>query len=244
MSRRFRPIILTFHAVSDDWHHPLSVSLRALERHVRLVLRRGYRPATAREVVSGNGRLLHVTFDDGYRSAGDALPVLRRLGVPATVFACTDFTGENGQRGHIPESVALAPGAPPIELETMTWDDLRAISEAGVEVGAHTVTHPHLTALTDRELERELCESREKIEAELGRPCPVVAYPYGDEDERVHAAARAAGFEAAFAIPGRVRPLNASPFPGFRLSARRAIAGKPQTVPTIAGVARTFSLSS
>jgi len=208
---------------------------------VRLLLRRGYRPATARDIVPGNGRLLHVTFDDAYRSAREALPVLSRLGVPATVFACTDFIGDDGQRGYIPESIAVAAGTPPFELETMTWAELCDIADSGVEVGAHTVTHPHLTTLTDHELERELRESREKIEAKLGRACPLVAYPYGDEDERVHAAARAAGFEAGFAIPGRVRPLNAYAIPRVSVIRRDGlIRASLKTVPLTARVGRTF----
>ena len=48
---------------------------------------------------------------------------------------------------------------------------------------------------------RELTESRERIEAELSRPCRVLAYPYGEHDARCRAAARAAGYEASFGLP-------------------------------------------
>jgi peptidoglycan/xylan/chitin deacetylase (PgdA/CDA1 family) len=67
-------------------------------------------------------------------------------------------------------------------------------------VGSHTVTHAHLTRVTDGELARELKESRERLEAELARPCRFLAYPYGEEDDRVRRAARAAGYEAAFGL--------------------------------------------
>ena len=62
------------------------------------------------------------------------------------------------------------------------------------------MTHPYLTQLSQSELERELVESRARIEDELGRACRFLAYPYGDQDERVRAAAQAAGYFAAFAM--------------------------------------------
>jgi peptidoglycan/xylan/chitin deacetylase (PgdA/CDA1 family) len=64
------------------------------------------------------------------------------------------------------------------------------------------VSHPHLPRLDDAGLRLELEESKARIEDELGRPCRFLAYPFGDDDARVHEAAEAAGYEAAFALPG------------------------------------------
>ena len=89
-------------------------------------------------------------------------------------------------------------------LATMTFDELRGLADRGVEVGSHTVSHPHLTELPDEELDRELRDSRAELEDELSRPCRFLAYPYGDDDPRVHEAARRAGYDAAFALPGPV----------------------------------------
>ena len=90
----------------------------------------------------------------------------------------------------------------------MTWDELRAVVADGVEVGSHTITHPRLPSLSDVELERELNASRRRFEDELGRPCRFLAYPYGEENRRVHDAARAAGYQAAFALPGPSGAVN------------------------------------
>jgi len=90
--------------------------------------------------------------------------------------------------------------AVPGELATLRWDELRELSARGVTIGSHTLTHPHLTVLSDGELERELRESRLRIEDELGAPCTLLAYPYGEHGARVRAAARAAGYEAAFGL--------------------------------------------
>jgi peptidoglycan/xylan/chitin deacetylase (PgdA/CDA1 family) len=193
-----RPLVLCYHAVSDGWDDVLSVGPLALERQLRRLLALRYRPASAGEAVAHRGRVLHVTFDDAFRSVHAAVPVLERLGVPATVFACTGYA-ERGDPLAVPELAAEA-AAHPGELATMTWDELRSLAERGVEVGSHTVTHAHLRRLAHDDLARELRDSRERLEAELDRPCRFLAYPYGEEDGRVRRAAREAGYEAAFGL--------------------------------------------
>jgi peptidoglycan/xylan/chitin deacetylase (PgdA/CDA1 family) len=234
MSRRFEPLVLCYHAISAQWVHRLAVSPDALERQLRAVLAQRYRPVPAADVVAGRGRLLHVTFDDAFRSVLDALPALERLGVPATVFASTALAD-----GGLPFPVltrAEKGETSDGDLRTLDWDGLRELADRGVEVGSHAVSHGRLTQMGDHELDRELRESRERIESELGRRCRFVAYPFGDHDERVAAAARAAGYEAAFALPGRSRPFNRFALPrvgiyrkdrlwrfGLKTSARRPI---------------------
>jgi peptidoglycan/xylan/chitin deacetylase (PgdA/CDA1 family) len=204
-------VILCYHAVSDSWPHHLAVAPPAFERQLRSLRFRRYRAVTAADAASGRGRVFHVTFDDAYTSVGTVVPTLERLGVPATVFACPDFADE-GRPLAIPELVSEA-GAHPDELATMDWDQLRDLAERNVEIGSHTLTHAHLTQLGDAELSAELRGSRERIETELGRPCRYVAYPYGDDDERVYRAARAAGYEAGFAAPGRLAPASVYELP-------------------------------
>jgi peptidoglycan/xylan/chitin deacetylase (PgdA/CDA1 family) len=199
-----RALVLCYHAVSDDWSHQLAVRKRAFERQLETLVRRGFRPFPAAELPWGPRRGLHVTFDDAYRSVLDAVPVLRRLGLSATIFAASDFAAE-GRPLDVPELAAEA-AAHPEHLATLTWAELAELARDGVEIGSHTISHAHLAGLSDEELERELSGSRERIEDELGRPCRLLAYPYGEHDTRVQAAARRAGYHAAFALsPGADR---------------------------------------
>jgi peptidoglycan/xylan/chitin deacetylase (PgdA/CDA1 family) len=193
-----RPLVLCYHAVSNGWPHLLSVPPQDFERQLGLLIGRGYRPAAAQEVLRGRGKLLHVTFDDAFTSVRAALPALERLKVPATVFACSGFA-DAGTSLRIPELGADA-NEHPDELVTMTWDDLRGLAERGMEIGAHTVSHPHLPETSDEELDRELVESKRRIEDELSKPCVLLAYPFGEHDARVRAAAARAGFAAAFGL--------------------------------------------
>ena len=198
MPSRYRALVLCYHAVSDSWPDQLAVPARLLEEHLTSLLRRGYRPVTARDALAGRARSLHVTFDDAYKSVANGLAVLERLRIPATVFACSGYA-EDGRPLDVPELAAEA-RAYPEELATMSWDELRDLADRGVEIGSHTVSHPHLTRLSDAELDRELTDSRARLEDELRRPCPLLAYPYGENDARVRAAARKAGYAAAFAL--------------------------------------------
>lgn len=206
MSPRFRSLVLCYHAVSEGWEHGLAIPAQTLERQVRLLLRRGFRPASLEEAATGAPRLLHLTFDDAYVSVGEALPTLERLGVRTTLFVCSGYA-EDGRPLDVPELAADA-AAFPEELATMAWDELAEWAGRGVEIGSHTVSHPHLTQLADAELDRELRDSRERIEERLARRCAYLAYPYGDDDARVHDAARRAGYEGAFALPGREQPVD------------------------------------
>jgi peptidoglycan/xylan/chitin deacetylase (PgdA/CDA1 family) len=193
-------VVLCYHAAAVSWIHDLSTEPALIGRQVEMLLRLGYRPATAREAAEQTDRrLLHVTFDDAYRSVPDAIDVLERLGVPASVYVCSAFADEGGP---IPvRELASAAAEHPDELSTMTWDELRGLAARGVEIGSHGARHAHLPRLAREEIRHELTESRRRIEAELGRPCRLVAYPYGEHDGRCREEARLAGYDLAFAVP-------------------------------------------
>ncbi len=189
-------LVVCYHGASDRWRHLLALPPATIERQVRRLVARRFRPVSAAEVLSRRGRVLHVTFDDALRSILDVLPRLEALRVPVTVFACSGLAGRVLDVPELREEAATNPE----ELRTLTWDELRGLAERGIELGAHTVSHPHLPRLSDQELAAELRESRERVEDEIGRPCRFVAYPYGEGDPRVFAAARRAGFEGGFML--------------------------------------------
>jgi peptidoglycan/xylan/chitin deacetylase (PgdA/CDA1 family) len=192
-----RPLVLCYHSVSDDWQHELAVTRRAFERQVRGVRRR-FEPLTAGDLLDGVQHGFHVTFDDAYRDVLDVVPFLERLGVPATMFAATGYASD-GRALDVPELAAEA-AAHPERLATMGWEELRELAERGLEIGSHTVSHPHLPELTDGEIKGELGDSREQVETELGRPCRLLAYPFGQHDARVQEIARRTGYEAAWGL--------------------------------------------
>jgi peptidoglycan/xylan/chitin deacetylase (PgdA/CDA1 family) len=196
-------LVLCYHAVSESWDSELAVTPEQLERQVGWLIRRGYEPARFLDAVlaPGSKRTLAITFDDAYRSVHElAGPVLRQLGAVASVYAPTDWVGS--ERPMRWPGIDNWRGTPhERELLPMGWPELGELAGEGWEVGSHTCSHPRLTELGDERLRAELEESRAACGAGLGRPCETIAYPYGDVDERVVAAAAAAGYRAAGALP-------------------------------------------
>jgi peptidoglycan/xylan/chitin deacetylase (PgdA/CDA1 family) len=186
-----RPLVLCYHAVSPTWEHRLAIQPDLLLRQIRVLSR--FRP-------------VHATFDDAFRSAPSIFPALELLGVPIQIFVCTSYA-----RTGAPLTLPELAGDDPEQLATMDWDALLEHAHRGVTIGSHAVSHPHLTKLTGDELRRELNESKEEIEDRLGRPCEDLAYPYGEHDERVRAAARAAGYGRGYALRGSRSDLYAAP---------------------------------
>jgi peptidoglycan/xylan/chitin deacetylase (PgdA/CDA1 family) len=166
-------------------------------RQVERFLRLRFRPAPLADAVEGRGRLLHVTFDDAFRSAERVLPELEARGVPLTIFVCPRFA-DVGAPLTVPELV----NEPREELLTMAWERIQELAASGVGVESHTSSHRHLPELGDDELDRELRDSKAALEDRLRRRGRFLAYPFGDHDERVRRAAERAGYEAAFAVEG------------------------------------------
>ncbi len=199
-------LVLCYHAVSEDWPADLSITPANLESQLRLLAARGYRGVTFTEPVlsAPAGKMVAVTFDDAYRSTLElGEPILTRLGWPATVFVPTDFAGTDRPMSW-PGIDNWAEGPFARELVPLSWDELSGLAERGWEIGSHTCSHPHLTALDDAALDRELRQSKSACEEHLGRPCESIAYPYGDHDVRVAEAARRAGYRAAGTLPSRM----------------------------------------
>jgi peptidoglycan/xylan/chitin deacetylase (PgdA/CDA1 family) len=122
-------------------------------------------------------RSVVITFDDGWQSQyEDAFHVLQQYHFTATFFVYT---------GAIDNGPAF-----------MTWNELRDMQTAGMTIGAHSRTHPELTK-KGVSLESEIEGSRQDIQRNLGTVPLLFAYPYGDWDDRVASAVRAAGFKAA-----------------------------------------------
>jgi peptidoglycan/xylan/chitin deacetylase (PgdA/CDA1 family) len=192
-------VVLCYHGISSEWPAQIAVTPERFEEQLRLLVRRGYRGATFTEAVTAppHRKTLAVTFDDGVRSVLDrAQPVLADLGLPATVFMPTDHVGSGSpmQWAGIEEWLG---GPHEDELVPLDWDALRRLRGEGWEIGSHTRSHPRLVQLDDDALREELQGSRARLEAELGEPCRSFAYPFGEVDDRVIAAAGAAGYEAA-----------------------------------------------
>jgi peptidoglycan/xylan/chitin deacetylase (PgdA/CDA1 family) len=144
-------------------------------------------------------RFAVITFDDGIRDFyTEAWPILSEFGYGATVFLPTRFIAR--------ERVAFQ------EMDCLTWDEVRMLRQEGVTFGSHSVNHTRLAHLEKAALERELSESRETIERELGEKIEFFSHPYAFPQadlryiERFRRAILECGYRAAVTTRlGRVR---------------------------------------
>ncbi len=170
--------ILTYHSL-DESGSVTSVPPRFFREHMHLLVRRGFVGISLSELINawdGSGNLpprpVVLTFDDGFANVLEhAAPVLSELGFRATIFVVS------GRCGQINDWPNQAPDIPRLPL--LSWSELAQLATAGFEVGAHSVTHPVLTEITQAEAEREIVESKATIEKELARPVKTFAYPFG-----------------------------------------------------------------
>lgn len=89
--------------------------------------------------------------------------------------------------------------APPSPM--LTWDELREMRDLGMTIGAHTVTHANLPSAGLVTAQREITESRQRLEAELGIPVTMFSYPNGGAERYytpdIQELVRSAGYAAA-----------------------------------------------
>jgi peptidoglycan/xylan/chitin deacetylase (PgdA/CDA1 family) len=154
-------------------------------------------------------RYFHLSFDDGFRNVvANAVPVLNELKIPAVTFVPSALVGAgwDATKRYSTETTGHR-GV----IEVVRWDDLRAMSAYGVEVGSHTRTHARLSSLADpARLRDEVEGSKREIEDRLGVECRYFAWPFGrlaDAGDRAIESVEDAGYRASFgAFRGSVRP--------------------------------------
>lgn len=169
---------------ADPLGHSLSVTPEQFAAQLAWLAANGYETVRMDAVaacVRGEGacpaRAVALTFDDGYMDAYTAaLPLLQQYGFVATFYVVSGFVGQPNYMG---------------------WNELRALRDAGMEIGAHTVSHPDLTRLGSEGARTEIAQSRAALMTELSIPVLSFCYPGGRFNGDLAAIVRDAGFTSA-----------------------------------------------
>lgn len=188
-----RATVLCYHVVESPQDTPFLISRGAFEHQMRYLANAGYTVipladlvdyvAGRKESIPDNSVV--ITVDDGWRSTyTEIFPVMERMELPFTVFVYPKFVGASAY--------------------ALTWKQIKEMSDAGVDIQSHSLSHPMLThrnhqSLTKPEynkwLRRELGESKRLLEEGTGRAVKYIAYPYGEYDTTVARTAAASGYE-------------------------------------------------
>ncbi len=118
----------------------------------------------------------------GHRFSGPARTLNEKHQTYLAAYAFLREQEEQAMLDQIAALLDLAGESPKFTELCMTWDEIRtAANDPLCTIGAHTLTHARLAKHDEEFVRRELLESRERIEREIGSPVLHLAFPFGDE---------------------------------------------------------------
>ena len=194
--------ILMYHSISgraSSSFADFAVPPDRFTEQVKAVREAGFRAVTISELAGmrRSGRwptqpLVALTFDDGYRDfLSEALPVMRSAGMTATLYVTTGYVGGTS-RWLASEGEA--------NRAMLGWSELAEVAGEGVEIGAHSATHPQMDLLSPSALRREAATPRLELEDRLSVAVQSFAYPYGYARRETRQAVRALGYDNACGV--------------------------------------------
>lgn len=193
--------VLTYHSI-DDSGSPISVHPQTFARHMAWLASGRVRVTTVDELarLPDDVDAVALTFDDAFENFGtQAAPLLRAHGLPVTLFVVTDRAGgTNRWHGRVDDGIPVLP--------LLDWPALERLAASGVSLGAHTRTHPDLTALGPAALHDEIDGSADVLHSRTGTRPTAFAYPYGRLTPDV---ARCASARFTWACTTEFSPLHA-----------------------------------
>ncbi len=174
--------ILLYHRISTTFADPLMlcVTPSCFENHLQF-LKKNYNIIPLSELskllTTGalKGNEVAVTFDDGYRdNLTNALPLLEKYNIPATIFITT---GSLGKKATFEWDMKYEESDRAVFLSE---EEIRLLSKHPlIEIGAHTETHPHLANISPEKQKIEILGSSFKLEQIIGEKVRSFAYPFG-----------------------------------------------------------------
>jgi len=201
----FMPVLM-YHKIPDApiaTKHQIFVTKENFAKHLAYFQNHGITPITFQDYqdfASGRRPLadfprrpIVLTFDDGYTdNYTNLLPLMQQYGYRGVLYLLGDFAVRHNQW-----DLAADPTEPRADI--MSEAQKQAFVAAGWEIGAHTLTHPHLAGLPAAAVAHELAASKAELERRLGINILSFAYPYGDLSPETKRLAAEAGFTYAVA---------------------------------------------
>jgi len=172
----------------------LSVSSESFERQMNFLKSHKYNVVKLEDLAGMlkknklPSKTIAITFDDGYgNNYTNAYPVLKKLGLQATIFIIPAMVGTDGY---------------------LTWSQIAEMSESGfIEIGSHSMAHPWLPTQPKENLDPEIRGSKLTIESRLNKEVNAFSYPLGGFNKDVREKVIEAGYKIAVTTnPGKKYP--------------------------------------
>jgi peptidoglycan/xylan/chitin deacetylase (PgdA/CDA1 family) len=216
----FAPRGQTNEKPTNDYHPVYFCYDTAFEEQMSYLRREGYTAISLEDFVAfrNNQKVppakpVILTFDDGFMSNYlYAFPILKKHGMTATIFMTVDRCADNFKK-------YAAIDAP------LTDAQLKEMSNAGIAIESHSMSHRYLSDLEPNVIRWELSESRKSLETILQRPVKFIAIPSGAYNHTVKRLVREAGYEAAFCMLKGTNHRRSDPY-----ALRRLVIGRDFTV--------------
>ena len=185
---QFSAVTLVYHRFGDNRYPSANTSVQDFEAHIRYLKNHGFVFSTASQVYENCEQFLDqkqvvITIDDGYHSFYlNGLTVLKRNNVKATLFINTESVGWK---------------------DYLTWEQIKEISNQGIEIGHHSHAHSYFMNLSDSErvqkFKDDLLKADYLFQKHLGYVPKVYSYPYGEFDQLMLNVLKKHGYKIAFA---------------------------------------------
>ena len=205
-----KPIpILMYHSIASmpkgTKMRGLHVPLKRFNLQMRLLKILGYKGVSMSKLkpyLDGEktGKVVGITFDDGYQNNLRALPILKKLGFSATCYLVSQKIGGIND-WDAKKGIKKNP--------LMNAQEVKRWISAGMEIGAHTKNHIRLTKVDSEIAIQEIKESKIDLEKQFSCPVKHFCYPYGDINQTIIDATKNAGYETATSVKrGRATSQN------------------------------------
>lgn len=180
--------VLGYHSIGEKFEdNPLVVSKELFREHLQSIKDEGYTTITLHELYNylykGEPipvKSVVITFDDGYMdNYTNAFPILKEFSMNATIFIISDFLDGNNY---------------------MLPSQVKEMSDYGIDIQGHTVTHPELATLTYEEQLKQVKDSKYKIEDITMKEVNFIAYPYGSYNQDTIKVVEESGYDMAFTV--------------------------------------------
>ena len=175
-------LVLTYHSIAiSDW--AVAVPPENFERQLEYLKKRGFSFVHAREIKNllkegahRDHRYACITFDDGVEdNFTTAFPILKKLGIPASIFVTTGSVATVHNDGRT--------------VHFMSWEQIRELRESGlIDIENHTHSHGDLRSMAASEIDADVRRASDEIEQHIGVRPHVIAYPKGRYDAHVQEA--------------------------------------------------------